>query len=315
MLRCRPAFHAPGEDQRGPRPVPGPRARMAHPAGHSGRGTADPPPRHLPVQCAALHFRQPLHAGRDLLPSFTFSPSWPGTWPAHITTSGSGAGLTGHAIGSTATRPHRRSATSGRRKTTAPKGSANSPEPWRRRRRRDRLSPRRSPLSLSAGGFLAIRRPVERAGRADPLLLRHAGRRLGGVSSTRGDPRTRRISPPSAAPYGRSRSAKPRRIDRTCRRETLTGGPDTWQACQLAARRHREHADGIVAPSAALQPGAAHGWHVDGGLQPGPDRDGQVFALFGRRPDVIGWATTVDGRPSPDLLPRVRHFQPDEPSR
>ncbi len=98
-------------------------------------------------------------------------------------------------------------------------------------------------------------------------------------------------------------------------REALVGGPDTWPACQQAARQHRDHADGIAAPSAALKPGAAHGWRVDGGLQPGPDRDGQVFALFGRRPDVIGWATTVDGCPSPDLLPRVRHFQPDEPGR
>ena len=98
-------------------------------------------------------------------------------------------------------------------------------------------------------------------------------------------------------------------------RETLIGGPDTWLACQQAARRHRKHADGIAAPSAALKPGAAHGWRVDGGLQRGPDRDGQVFALFGRRPDLIGWATTVDGRPSPDLLSRVQHLQPDEPGR
>ena len=61
--------------------------------------------------------------------------------------------------------------------------------------------------------------------------------------------------------------------------------------------------------AAALKPGAARGWRVDGGLQPGPDRDGQVVVLFGRRPDAIGWAASVDGRPSPDLLPKVRHFQ------
>ena len=97
--------------------------------------------------------------------------------------------------------------------------------------------------------------------------------------------------------------------------QTLTGGPDTWPACQEAAQRYREHADGIAAPSAALKPGAACGWRVDGCLQPGPDRNGQVFALFGRRPDVTGWATTVDGRPSPDLLPKVRHFRPDAPDR
>ncbi len=98
-------------------------------------------------------------------------------------------------------------------------------------------------------------------------------------------------------------------------RETLVGGPDTWPACQQAARLHREYADGVAVPSAALKPGAAHGWRVDGGLQSGPKRDGKVFALFGRRPDVVGWAATVDGRPSPDLLAKVRHFEPDEPSR
>ena len=95
-------------------------------------------------------------------------------------------------------------------------------------------------------------------------------------------------------------------------RQTLVGGPDTWPACQQVARAYRERTDGIVAPSAALKPGAARGWRVDGGLKPGPDRDGQIFALFGRRPDLIGWAATVDGRPSPDLLPKVRHFRLDE---
>ena len=96
---------------------------------------------------------------------------------------------------------------------------------------------------------------------------------------------------------------------------TLTGGPDTWPACQQAARRYRERADGIAAPSAALKPGAAGGWRVDGGLHPGRDRDGRVFLLFGRRPDLIGWAATVDGRPSADLLPKVRHFQTHESDR
>ncbi|MCY3877786.1 MAG: RES domain-containing protein [Rhodobacteraceae bacterium] len=89
---------------------------------------------------------------------------------------------------------------------------------------------------------------------------------------------------------------------------TLIGGRNTWSACQQAAQRLRKLADGVAAPSAALKPGAAHGWRVDGGLQPGPNRDGEVYALFGRRPDLIGWATTVDGRPSPDLLRRIRHF-------
>ena len=60
------------------------------------------------------------------------------------------------------------------------------------------------------------------------------------------------------------------------------------------------------APSAALQPGGACGWRVDGGLTPGPSRDGKVFVLYGSRPDLVGWAATVDGRPPEDLLGRVR---------
>ena len=92
-------------------------------------------------------------------------------------------------------------------------------------------------------------------------------------------------------------------------RETLTGGPETWSSCQEAAQRYRRRADGITAPSAALRAGGAHGWRVDGGLRPGPDRDGKVFALFGPRPDITGWAATVDGRPGAGLLTKVQHFQ------
>ena len=98
-------------------------------------------------------------------------------------------------------------------------------------------------------------------------------------------------------------------------RQTLLGGRETWPACQQAAQEHREHRNGIAAPSAALNPGAASGWRVDGGLRPGPGRDGKVFVLFGRRPDIIGWAATIDGRPDRGLLPKVRHFQTQEPGR
>ena len=91
--------------------------------------------------------------------------------------------------------------------------------------------------------------------------------------------------------------------------QTLTGGPASWPACQRRASALREMGvRGITAPSAALPPGGAHGWRVDGGLQPGPARDGKVFALFGSRPDLVGWAATVDGRPGEELLARVRHF-------
>ena len=98
-------------------------------------------------------------------------------------------------------------------------------------------------------------------------------------------------------------------------RQMLLGGRESWPACQHAAQEHRKHADGIAAPSAALNPGAARGWRVDGGLRPGPDRDGKVFALFGLRPGLVGWAATIDGRPDRDLLPKIRHFQTPERDR
>ena len=90
--------------------------------------------------------------------------------------------------------------------------------------------------------------------------------------------------------------------------QTLTGGAESWPACRHFARRHRTPGGGISAPSAALWPGSAHGWRVDGGPQPGPDRDGRVFALFGPRPDLVGWTATIEGRPGEELLAAVRHL-------
>jgi hypothetical protein len=91
--------------------------------------------------------------------------------------------------------------------------------------------------------------------------------------------------------------------------ETLVGGPETYAACQKEALRLKQSgASGLVALSAALLPGTAQGWRVDGGLQPGAPRDGQVIALFGRRPDLVGWLTTREGRPGEELLSCVRHF-------
>jgi RES domain-containing protein len=92
--------------------------------------------------------------------------------------------------------------------------------------------------------------------------------------------------------------------------ETLVGGRDSYPDCRVEARRLRaEGRRGLVAPSAALLASGASGWRVDGGLVAGPARNGQVLVLFGGRPDLIGWAATVAGRPSEDLLPKVRHFR------
>lgn len=91
--------------------------------------------------------------------------------------------------------------------------------------------------------------------------------------------------------------------------DVLTGGPETYRTCQAEARRLRERGEaGLVAPSAALRPGAARGWRVDGGLQPGEARDGRVIVLFSRRPDLVGWPAAIEGRPREDMLIQVRHF-------
>ena len=92
-------------------------------------------------------------------------------------------------------------------------------------------------------------------------------------------------------------------------REVLTGGPASHPACQAeASRLRRLGVRGLEAPSAALVPGAARGWRVDGGLQPGESRDGLVFVLFGRRSDLVGWRATAAGRPGEELLAVVRRF-------
>jgi hypothetical protein len=91
--------------------------------------------------------------------------------------------------------------------------------------------------------------------------------------------------------------------------EIVCGGLDSYEACRTEARRLRQRdVLEFKAPSAALVRGGAAGWRVDGGLQPAAPRDGSVIVLFGSRPDLVGWVATNEGRPSADLLRRVRHF-------
>ncbi len=92
-------------------------------------------------------------------------------------------------------------------------------------------------------------------------------------------------------------------------REVLTGGLDTYEECRKEARRlRRKGAVALRAPSAALRPGSAGGWRVEGGLQRAAERDGIVFAVFGARPDLVGWMAAFAGRPRSDLLTRVRQL-------
>src|SRR5690348_6705561 len=89
----------------------------------------------------------------------------------------------------------------------------------------------------------------------------------------------------------------------------LTGGLDTYEACQQEARRLRKNgAAALRARSAALIRGDVDGWRVDGGLQPASERDGIVLAVFGSRPDFVGWMACFAARPRSDLLARVRYL-------
>ena len=89
----------------------------------------------------------------------------------------------------------------------------------------------------------------------------------------------------------------------------LTGGIETYDTCQKEARRLRNNGVAALrAPSAALIPGSAGGWKVDGGLQPAPERDGNVLVVFGTGPDFVGWMAAFAARPRSDLLARVRYL-------
>ncbi len=96
----------------------------------------------------------------------------------------------------------------------------------------------------------------------------------------------------------------------------MEGGVETYQSCQVEARRLRELGiSAFIAPSAALLPGAASGWRVRRGtIESGPPRAGQVVVLFGTRPDMVGWCASHRGRPGPRVLPRIRQL-PNTPAR
>ena len=91
--------------------------------------------------------------------------------------------------------------------------------------------------------------------------------------------------------------------------ETVTGGVDSYAPCREEARRLRAAgASALRARSAALRPGQAGGWRVDGGLRRARERDAETVALFGERPDATGWRAVFEGRPEEELLAAVRHF-------
>ncbi len=91
---------------------------------------------------------------------------------------------------------------------------------------------------------------------------------------------------------------------------TVTGGRDTYGACQSHARRLRARgARRLVAPSAALVAGGATGREIALGRErDARRRDGRVIVVFGDPDGIVGWKAVEAGAPPADVLPRVRHF-------
>jgi hypothetical protein len=98
----------------------------------------------------------------------------------------------------------------------------------------------------------------------------------------------------------------------TLRAAVVTGGSETWPACQAHARRLRARgAPRLAAASAALHPGGATGRVVaDGAERPAAARDGRVVVVFGSPDGLVGWKAVERGAPPPDVLARVRHLRP-----
>lgn len=91
---------------------------------------------------------------------------------------------------------------------------------------------------------------------------------------------------------------------------TLTGGLETWPACQAEARRLRRRGKTALAtPSAALRTRTPSGFRTSGGLRPGPVRQERAFVYFGAHSELVAWCACTAGRHRADLLPRVRHLR------
>lgn len=92
--------------------------------------------------------------------------------------------------------------------------------------------------------------------------------------------------------------------------ETLTGGRDTYAACQRAAAAlRRDGVTRLVARTAALAAGGARAIRVANGEREAAPRDGQTVVIFGPQTDLAGWIAADEASPSPDLLDRVHHYR------
>ena len=89
----------------------------------------------------------------------------------------------------------------------------------------------------------------------------------------------------------------------------MTGGPASYPSCQDYARAERGRGvTDMIAPCAALHPGAARGQVTDSGLRDAENRDGATWVLFGTRPGLRGWRVVERGAPPARVLDLTRHL-------
>ena len=177
--------------------------------------------------------------------------------------------------------------------------------------REHRVPARRPPVPVPLGNRRAARRSLaRRRGGALPVPGRHPGRGVGRVPPPRGDHRPGRPSRHHPQPLGDRRAGPgpgrraPPRDRHDDAAPDMTGGPGSYPACQDYARAQRGRGvTGLVAPSAALLPGAAGGQVTDNGLRDAENRDGATWVLFGTRPRLRGWRVVDRARPRPRPRP------------
>ena len=89
----------------------------------------------------------------------------------------------------------------------------------------------------------------------------------------------------------------------------MTGGPGSYPACQDYARQQRARGvTDLIAPSAALLPGAAGGQVTDNGLRDAENRDGATWVLFGTQAGPARLAGRHRGAPPARVLGLTRHY-------
>lgn len=90
----------------------------------------------------------------------------------------------------------------------------------------------------------------------------------------------------------------------------MFGDSASYLACQKYARELRSKGvTELRAISAALSGGCARGERTDGDLCEADERDGQVWVLYGRRPELRAWRVVERGAPPARVLGLVRHFR------